>query len=155
MSNSFQRIGAKSNAQVGRDFENAALQFFKSQDLILKKNIKIEVGIEETPKKFHAFDLGCKEQKIIVECKSHKWTSGGNVPSAKMTVWNETMYYFAILPDNFKKIMFVLYDYNEKREETLAQYYLRTYEHLVPKTVEFWEYKEGVSAKILHPKKSF
>ena len=63
VSNSFQRIGAKSNAQVGRDFENVALQFFKSQDLILKKNIKIEVDIEEIPKKFHAFDLGCKEQK--------------------------------------------------------------------------------------------
>jgi hypothetical protein len=51
--------------------------------------------------------------------------------------------------------MFALYDYSEKRKETLAQYYLRTYKHLVPKDVEFWEYKEGVGAKILHSNKSF
>ncbi len=50
--------------------------------------------------------------------------------------------------------MFVLYDYSEKRKETLAQYYLRTYKHLVPKDVEFWEYKEGVGAEILHSNKS-
>ncbi len=154
MNNSFQRIGARSNAQVGRDFENTALNFFKSQDLILEKNIKIDIGIENISK-LHAFDLGSKEQKIIVECKSHKWTSGENVPSAKMSVWNEAMYYFVASPNNFRKIMFVLYDYSVKRKKTLAQYYLRTYEHLVPKDVEFWEYEEGIGVKILHPNKSF
>lgn len=64
------------------------------------------------------------------------------------------MYYFVASPNNFRKIMFVLYDYSEKRKETLAQYYLRTYKHLVPKDVEFWEYKEGVGAEILHSNKS-
>lgn len=44
-------------------------------------------------KKKHSFDLGCKDKKIV-ECKSHKWTSGGNIPSAKLNVWNEAMYYF-------------------------------------------------------------
>jgi len=142
MSKPFQRIGSKSNAQVGKDFEIAALNFFQAEGLALERNVKIQIGVESI-KKEHAFDLGCIKQKIIVECKSHKWTSGANVPSAKLTVWNEAMYYFVTAPNDFRKIMFVLHDYSEKRKETLAQYYLRTYKHLVPSHVEFWEYNES------------
>ncbi len=141
MNKPFQRVGSKSNAQVGRDFENSALKFFSAEGLALKRDVKIEVGVGSI-KKEHAFDLGCKNKNIIVECKSHKWTSGENVPSAKLTAWNEAMYYFAASPNSFRKIMFVLYDYSEKRNETLAQYYLRMYKHLVPNDVEFWEYNE-------------
>ncbi len=59
-----------------------------------------------------------------------------------MTVWNEAMYYFALAPGNYQKILFVLRDYNPKKKETLAEYYLRTYDHLVPNGVEIWEYDE-------------
>lgn len=141
MDKPFQRMGSKSNAHAGRDFENTAQKFFESKSLFLDSNIKLPVGIE-TVTKDHAFDLGSLDQKIIVECKSHKWTSGGNVPSAKLTVWNEAMYYFVAAPKDFRKIMFILHDYSKKRGETLAQYYLRTYAHLVPSDVEFWEYDE-------------
>lgn len=141
MNRPYQRIGSTSNAQVGKDFERAAQSYFRSKGLILERNIKIEIGIEDV-KKVHAFDLGCLFQKVIVECKSHRWTSGANVPSAKLTVWNEAMYYFVTAPAGYQKIMFVLYDFSEKRGETLAEYYLRTYNHLVPNDVEFWEYNE-------------
>ena len=141
MDKSFQRIGAKSNAHVGRAFELAAQKFFRSKGLMLDLGVKIPVGIEDITKD-HAFDLGCPRQKIIVECKSHKWRSGGNVPSAKLTVWNEAMYYFVASPKDYRKIMFVLRDYSLKRGETLAEYYLRTYTHLIPDDVEFLEYDE-------------
>lgn len=141
MNKPFQRIGSTSNAQAGRDFEVATKDFFQSQGLPLELNVKVPVGVG-TLKKEHAFDLGSEKQKTIVECKSHKWTSGGNVPSAKLTVWNEAMYYFLSAPEGYRKIMFVLRDFSEKRNETLAQYYLRTYCHLVPGDVEFWEYNE-------------
>jgi hypothetical protein len=137
----FQRIGAISNAQAGRDFELAALEFFKSRDLILERDIRLPVGIGAI-KKERAFDLGCYDRKIIVECKSHTWTSGGNVPSAKITVWNEAMYYFYAAPSDFRKILFVLKDYSNNRKETLAKYYIRTYSHLIPGHVEIWEYDE-------------
>lgn len=142
MNKPFQRVGSKSNAQVGKDFEIAAQSFFHSEGLLLERDVKILVGVENI-KKEHAFDLGCLKQKVIVECKSHKWTSGANVPSAKLTVWNEAMYYFMTAPTEFRKIMFVLHDYSDKRRETLAQYYLRTYRHLIPNDVEFWEYNES------------
>lgn len=144
MSQSFQRIGSISNAHVGRDFEEAARLFFAAEGIDLKPDIKVSVGVSST-KKLHAFDLGCDQKKILVECKSHRWTSGNNVPSAKMTVWNEAMYYFETAPKGYRKIFFVLRDWSEKHGVTLAQYYLRTYAHLVPPDVEFWEYDETTS----------
>lgn len=144
MNKAFQRSDSKSNAHIGREFELNAQKYFKSQGITLIGNFKIPLGIEEN-KKLHAFDLGCDETKIIVECKSHKWTTGNNVPSAKLTVWNEAMLYFIASPDEYRKIMFVLKDYCPKRKETLAEYYIRTYFHLIPKNVEFWEYDEEIS----------
>lgn len=137
----FQRIGVISNAHVGRDFEFLAQEFFKSIGTVLNRNVAVPVGIESVTKS-HAFDLGNLKQKVLVECKSHKWTVGGNVPSAKLTVWNEAMYYFLAAPKGFRKIMFVLKDYSEKRKLTLAEYYLNKFSHLIPSDVEFWEYDE-------------
>ena len=86
MNKPHQRKGARSNAHVGRDFELAAQSFFSAQGLSLDLNIKVPVGIGYQ-KKAHAFDLGCLDKKILVECKSHKWTApNDNVPSAKLTV---------------------------------------------------------------------
>jgi len=145
MDKSFQRIGAKSNAHVGHDFESDAKVFFASIGVELISDLKVPIGVGRL-KKSHAFDLGCEKQKVIIECKSHRWTSGDNVPSAKMTVWNEAMYYFNIAPKEYLKIMFVLKDKSEKRKETLAEYYLRTYKHLIPAGVEFWEYDESTNS---------
>lgn len=145
-----QRIGSVSNAHVGREFESLAKAFFQSQGLHLRPNVKIPVGIGEN-KKLHAFDLGCMEQKILVECKSHKWTApNDNVPSAKLTVWNEAMYYFFATPNVYRKILFVLKDFSVKRQETLAAYYLRTYKHLIPEAVEIWEFdaESAIAVKI-------
>ena len=77
---------------------------------------------------------------MLVECKSHTWTKTDNVPSAKITVWNEAMYYFLLSPGGFRKILFVLRDFSEKRGESLAEYYVRNYSHLIPDDVEIWEY---------------
>lgn len=139
MSKPFQRVGSESNAHVGHEFELAAQEFFRSRGLALARDVKIPIGIGST-KKDHSFDLGCLSQRVLVECKSHRWTAGGNVPSAKLAVWNEAMYYFYAAPRGYRKIMFVLRDYSSKRSESLAEYYLRTHSHLVPSDIEFWEY---------------
>jgi len=145
--NNFQRIGALSNTQAGNDFEGAALAFFAKQGITLTKNFSIPVGVGET-KKPHRFDLGSETPPVLVECKSHTWTQGGNMPGAKMTVWNEAMYYFHVAPAAYRKIFFVLKHY--RREQSLAAYYLKTHGHLVPSDVELWEYDlESSSAERL------
>ena len=147
----FQRIGSISNTHAGEDFESVVAEYFASQGVPLLKKFPVEVGLSGRKKK-HKFDLGSQEHKILVECKSHTWTSGGNVPSAKMTVWNEAMLYFLSAPSEYRKILAVLKDKLEHRGETLASYYLRTYAHLIPEFVEIWEF-DLVSGEVgkLHP----
>lgn len=142
MNRPHQRIGSVSNAHVGADFEKVALQFFESQGNQLIGNFALEIGISEKKKK-HCFDLGLASLKIIIECKSHKWTAGGKVPSAKMTTWNEAMLYFHLSPKDYRKIFFTLHDKRKTTGETLVSYYKRTYPHLIPEGVEFLEYDES------------
>jgi len=151
MNKPFQRIGSRSNAQAGRDFELAAQRFLESIGLSLDRNVRIPVGIGAITKD-HAFDLGSLSRKVIVECKCHRWTTSDNIPSAKLTVWNQAMYYFVAAPRDYRRILLVLRDYSRKRDETLAEYYLRTYRHLIPSDVELWEYdEESRSARRLAP----
>ena len=135
-----QRKNANSNTQVGIDFENLALSYFSTDIPTLTKNFKLEIGLHE--KKLHNFDIGCADSKVIIECKSHTWTSGGNVPSAKLTTWDQAMLYFYLAPRSYRKIFFVKKDINPKTKESLCEYYLRTHPHVIPDEVEFWEIDE-------------
>ncbi len=140
MDKPFQRKGTESNTQAGRDFEVKVQVFFAQQGLHLSPSIAVEIGING--RKSHNFDLGDEEKKVVVECKAHTWTEGGNVPSAKMTAWNQAMFFFHAAPSGYRKILFVLRDFSQKRNETLGEYYIRTNPHLIPKDVEVWEYDE-------------
>ena len=147
-SNNFQRIGVPHNAGVGSSFEQTAKRFFfTSEGTQLTPAFPVDVGVS-TLKKRHRFDLGSSDPPILVECKSHTWTAGGYMPAAKLTVWNEAMYYFHIAPNEYRKVMFVLK--HCRREQSLATYYLRTYGHLVPDGVEFWEFDEetGIAERL-------
>ena len=140
MVNNSQRLGSTSNSQVGRDFETAAQDYFRQKGISLQKGHSVQIGVSS--KKDRKFDLGSDDPLLLVECKSQTWTRGGNVPSAKITVWNEAMYLFLLAPQRFQKVLFVLRDFNERRSESLAEYYVRNYSHLIPDDVEIWEYDE-------------
>lgn len=151
MTDNFQRIGADSNAQVGRDFEYAAARTLANEGVTAASGYTLEVGVGEI-KKRHKFDLGSDDPAVIVECKSHRWTRGGNLPSAKITVWNEAMYYFSCAPRQFRKIFFVLRDVRKNTGESLAEYYIKTHQHLIPAAVEIWEFCENTGvAKTVYP----
>ena len=138
MVNNCQRLGSTSNSHVGRAFETAAQDYFRQKGISLQRGHSVQIGVSS--KKNRKFDLGSDDPPVLVECKSHTWTRGGNVPSAKMTVWNEAMYLFLLAPTRFQKVLFVLRDFNEERSESLAEYYIRSYSHLIPGDVEIWEY---------------
>lgn len=140
--NNFQRVGSVSNAHVGRDFESVAQEYFRQTGVVLNRSFPVQLGAA-SEKGRRLFDLGSESPPVLVECKSHRWTAGGNVPSAKVTVWNEAMYYFFLAPQEFRKVLFVLRDLNEKRQESLARYYVRNYRHLIPRGVEILEYDEA------------
>ena len=134
----FQREGSISNSHVGRAFEEKARKVLAKQGLRLESDHKVACGLGAI-RKGHAFDLGSESPKVIVECKSHTWTSGGNVPSAKMKNWAEAMFYFYMAPPEYRKIFIVERSVRPRRDETLLEYFLRTQEHMIPPSVEFWE----------------
>ena len=153
MANNFQRPGAKSNANVGDGFEEAAQEWFLKEGVRLQRNYGVEIGL--STKKERKFDLGTSEPPVLVECKSHKWTSGGNIPSAKITVWNESMYYFLLAPPHFRKVLFVLRDVGKRRGESLAEYYVRNHSHLIPDGVEIREFDDSkMTAAVIYPARS-
>src|SRR2546427_3476792 len=141
MNKPHQRVGSISNAHVGAAFEKVALKFFARRQIMLSRDYPLELGHKK--KKVRCFDLGTATPQMIVECKSHRWTEGAKVPSAKMTVWNEAMYYFHLAPKGYRKILFVLHDKRKNSGETLLSYYNRTYSHLIPEGVEFLEFDEA------------
>ena len=136
--NNFQRDCALSNAHVGREFEALARTVLAKQGFDLDPNHKVAVGID-SEKKEHQFDLGSENPKVIVECKSHTWTEGNKVPSAKMTNWAEAMFYFHMAPNTYRKIFVVERSIRETTGETLLSYFMRTQFHLIPPRVEIWE----------------
>ena len=140
-----QRIGVVSNAHAGREFETEALAYFAQvEGLHLSPSFPVLLGVS-TKKKSHCFDFGSHDPAVLVECKSHNWTVTGNMPSAKVTVWNEAMYYFHLAPAHFRKILFVLEARHTRQTQTLAEYYLRTAGHLIPEGVSIIQY--DVTAK--------
>lgn len=146
--NNFQRIGSISNAQVGRDFEAVTHKYFlEVEGINLQKCFPLEIGVE-AKKKPRQFDLGLEEPAILVECKSHRWTETGNMPSAKVTVWNESMFYFHIAPNHYRKVLFVVRDVHARRTESLAEYYVRNYSHLIPPGVSIIEFDESTGHSV-------
>ena len=69
--------------------------------------------------------------RFVIECKCIKWTDSGYVPSAKMAAVNEAAFYLSFLPDSYCKYIVMKYCYHSSRGETLAEYYFRTYRHLL------------------------
>ena len=138
MSNNFQREGSTSNADVGRAFEERARKLLAEHGLQLEFGHKVPCGFG-TARKRHSFDLGSEDPRVLVECKSHTWTSGGNVPSAKMKNWAEAMFYFHMAPRDYRKIFFVERSVRRGQDESLPSYFLRTQAHMIPPDVECWE----------------
>ena len=127
----------KDNPKRGVEFEGIALKEFAKRGVNLERDLAVEISAGGRKKRLE-FDLGSASPPVLVECKRHSWTEGGNSPSAKTSVWNEAMYHFSLAPGRFRKILYVLR--TTRGEETLAHHYIRRFEHMVPPGVEIWEY---------------
>jgi len=134
--NNFQRIGSVSNTHVGREFEEAARLFFATTGVLLQPSFAAPVGFKV--KRSHKFELGSKDPPILVECKSYTWTTGGNSPSAKIRGLNEVMLLFAVAPEHYRKVLFVLK--HLRKDLSLASHYVKTQGHLIGPKLEIWEF---------------
>lgn len=120
------------NPKKGRDFERLACIALEDKYKIKFAEKAILIG---KPPKAHNFDLVSEDGRIIAECKNYSWTKTGNVPSAKMGFINEAVFYLTHTPKNVKKIVILRKDNHPKRTESLAEYYARTYYHLLDRVI--------------------
>jgi hypothetical protein len=139
LDNRFQREGSSSNTRAGREFEELAQRYFLVREgMSLQRGVSVSIGV--TRQKNHKFDLGCHDRRILVECKSYKWTRGGNSPIAKIQSLNEAMLHFSVAPSHYQKILFLELDVHPKRGLSLGDHYVKNQGHLIGAGVEVWEY---------------
>ena len=141
-----------SNARKGTVFARRVGDYLRSMGVDVEPEYEVGVGVNRGRKKTRRFDWG--NESLLVECKTYDWTAGGNNPSAKLTTANEAMLYFLGAPKAFRKMLFM--SATKKRPvgipETLAEYYVRTYAHLIPDGVEVHEFDlKMLSSKQLWP----
>jgi hypothetical protein len=117
------------NPIVGRQFQELS-KVLLSEYLNKKFNTDIAIPIGE-PAKDHKFDCVSDDKQYVAECKCYTWTETGNTPSAKMGFVNEAVFYMNYLPDETVKIIIMKKATHDKKNETLAEYYCRTYKHLL------------------------
>jgi len=117
------------NPGKGRDFQELAAQLI-SERLGLRFLLDHPLAIGE-PTKLHRFDLVSEDQLHVGECKNYSWTESGNMPSAKMAFLNEAVLLLSHLPPTTNKFIAMRLDTHPRRRESLVQYYLRTYRHLL------------------------
>lgn len=125
-------LSNSNNVKKGKEFEESVRQVLNERYKIEFTQQSINIG---NPAKAHKFDLVSKDKNIIVECKNYSWTETGNAPSAKTAFLNEAVLYLSHAPKNTKKIIVLRRDNHLKRKESLAEYYVRTYYHLLDEVI--------------------
>jgi hypothetical protein len=117
------------NPKVGRAFQELTAKLLADYYAVdFDTEIPIPIG---EPAKLHRFDCVSSDRKIAVECKCYTWTHTGNIPSAKLAFLNQSVLYALLLPDDVKKVIAIKKAQHPRRAETLAEYYYRTYRHLL------------------------
>lgn len=120
------------NPIIGAEFqEQVRIRFQEKYGKKFISEKTIAIGVYPDNKKNHKFDIVSEDNSIAIECKRYTWTITGNVPSAKIGFINEAVFYLSFLPETYDKFIVMMYSYNEKRGETLAEYYYRTNNHLL------------------------
>lgn len=117
------------NTGKGRSFQKQVAEILSSYfDIEFRLECPIPIG---NPPKEHCFDLVSADLRYVGECKNYSWTESGNVPSAKMGFVNEAVFYLSFLSPETVRFVIMRKDTHPRRRESLADYYYRTYRHLL------------------------
>ncbi len=123
------------NPEKGKVFQIAAGKIMGIHfGVEFAQDIAIEIG---HPQKAHRFDLVSHDHQFVGECKNYSWTETGNVPSAKLGFINEAVFCLTFIPSSATRFVAMRRATTPNRGETLAEFYFRTYRHLLGDIVVF------------------
>lgn len=117
------------NPARGRDFQRWSADVLSVHfGVAFRLDFPVEIG---HPAKNHKFDLVSEGEQFVGECKNYTWTETGNTPSAKIAFLNEAVLYLSLLPFAAEKFLVMPRSTHSRKAENLAEYYYRTYRHLL------------------------
>ena len=123
------------NTQLGKEFQEEVRDWFASDPQYIGC-FEMEVGLPiGNPEKNHYFDIVNRDAKIVIECKRYTWTETGNVPSAKIRAINEAAFFMSLIKGDYTKYIVIAKSNHAKKRESLAEYYFRTYKHLLGRSI--------------------
>ena len=122
-------MGQQSILERAEIFKRFAAKLLTAK-LGVKFHLDYRIAIGRPPK-IHKFDFVSKDLRYAGECKNYSWTETGNVPSAKTAFLNEAVLYLSHVPADKIKFLVMRLDRHDRKKETLVEYYLRTYKHLL------------------------
>ena len=128
----------KTKGDAFRDFAKPILE--KELKTKLEPEQKIDIG---NPMKEHAFDLASQDKSIVIECKRYTWINSDKKPNGKIATLNEAVLYFSFLDYNIQKILCLMESKVPERKETLAEYYVNTYGHLLRDVIVYEITEDG------------
>lgn len=117
------------NTRRGREFQELAASVL-GQYWGVTFDLEIPFAIGDPPKQ-HKFDMVSTDREFVGEAKNFTWTVSGKTPSAKMAFVNQAVFYLSHLPRSITRFVVMPRDIRQKTEEALADYYYRTYRHLL------------------------
>ena len=117
------------NPHVGRGFQDKVQKI--AEDVFKQVFVPEKPVAIGKPPKEHRFDLVSEDGKIIIECKCYTWTKAGFVPSAKLATLDEAVLYMRNVPYDARKIIIMHRAVHEKRNITLAEYFVDKKSHLL------------------------
>jgi hypothetical protein len=121
--------GGRFQALVERALEAQYAQPFDTE-------VMLPIG---SPPKLHAFDLVSRSRNVACECKAYTWTTGGNVPSAKVSNLREAANYLSLLEPDVLKILAVQPSRHPVNGESLVTYFSRLNGHLLGEHIQVIE----------------
>lgn len=127
------------NPKKGADFEKRVREAISKRFGVAFEKRSVKIG---NPPKEHAFNLVSGDGKYIIECKCHSWTKSKNIPSAKMSILNEAVFYLSHISKNKHRFLIIKKDFSEEKQKTFAEYYFYINRHLLD-GVRIFEFDEG------------
>jgi hypothetical protein len=120
-----------------KDFENLVEGYFEDT---LGIQFEDQVSQDEADGGRHKFDIVSIDREIVIECKSHTWTKGGNYPSAKVA---DALVAAEHLKGHSAKRKLLVFQDDTLRGKSLAETFMRRNREKLH-GIEIWVYADGI-----------
>ena len=119
-----------------KNFENLVADYFEDT---LGIQFEDQVSQDEADGGRHKFDIVSIDREIVIECKSHTWTKGGNYPSAKVA---DALVAAEHLKGHSAKRKLLVFQDDTMRGKSLVETFMRRNREKLH-GIEVWVYADG------------